>query len=269
MVPLSYLRIYEPLDQFPPKEKARWEAYIRAGARLPSTISYRDIIFEDSKQTGMIHPLVAEHAFVRRESGRWLVCPWRVKLRMLVGLLAFRNNLPGDVAEAFVPEDRAHRVIEELERLRQDNPEMKANIASAAWHVPLRWFVPFDDSEKILNVEADQPRTRYETDLATGSARVERATRVLRDAGMPEGVVGAVSELGEWIKEFPGESLIELDYATVADLFTTEELERDRSAGEVWASLEALEVGDFEESSRRYAELVEWWGRVQALESAN
>lgn len=269
MVPSSYLRIYEPLDSFSPKEQERWRAYISAGARLPSTISYRDIVFEENKQTGMLHPLVAEHAFVRRVNGVYYVCPWRVKLRMLVGLLAFRNNLPDGTAEAFVPENQAERVIAELEKLRQDDPEMRANIASAPWHVPLRWFVPFDDSEKLVTVETEKTRVRYETDLVTARDRVERALNILRGSGMPEGVIGAVAELNEWVREFPTESIIELDYGSVADLFSEEALELDRSAGEVWASLEALEVGDLEEATRLYSRLVEWWGRVQALESAN
>lgn len=270
MVPSSYLRIYEPLESFAPREQERWRGYISAGARLPSTISYRDIAFEESRQTGMLHPLVAEHAFVRRVNGVYYVCPWRVKLRMLVGLLAFRNNLPSEeAAEAFVPGNQAERVIAELEKLRQDDPEMKANIASAPWHVPLRWFVPFDDAEKLVTIEAGKTRVRYETDLETAQGRVGRSLGILGASGMPEGVVGAVAELNEWINEFPKDSIIELDYGSVADLFGEEALELDRSAGEVWASLEALEVGDLEEATSRYATLVEWWGRVQALESAN
>jgi hypothetical protein len=269
MVPSSFLRVYEPLDEFAPKERTRWQAYIERGARLPSKVMYRDIAFEDSKQTGMLHPLVAEHAFVRRVNGAWYVCPWRVRLRMLVGLLAFRNNLPGEAAEAFVPEDQAERVIEELERLRRDDPDMRANIASAPWHVPLRWFVPFDDAEKIMTIENGTTRVRYETDWVTATVRLQRAVDVLKSSGLPEGVVETVEELNEWMAEFPRGSLIELDYGSVADLFSQEDLELDRSAGEIWASIEALETGDFQEASRRYSELMQWWSRVQALESAN
>jgi hypothetical protein len=268
MIPSSYLRVYEPLDSFSPREKQRWQAYVEAGARLPSTISYRDVNF-GPQGTGMIHPLVAEHAFVKRVNGRWLICPWRVKLRMLVGLLAFRNTLPGDVADAFVPETHAERAILELEKLRQSQPDIRANIASAPWHVPLRWFVAFDDSEKLMTIENDKIRVRYETDLATALERVERGTRILQQAGMNEGVVEAVRELGDWLKEFSSESLLELDYASVADLFREEDLENDRSSGEVWSSLEALEVGDYEESGQRYFGLVEWWSRVQSLQSSN
>lgn len=188
---------------------------------------------------------------------------------MLVGLLNFRNALPQDVADAFVPDQEAEKAIDELDKLRSHVPGMRANIATASFHVPIRWFVPFDDSERILTDEDGRARVRYETDLAAAKGRVERALAILKSASLPEGVVSAVSDLSDWLNEFPSDSLVELDYGSVADLFEAPELISDRSAGEIWACLEALESGDFDESSQRYARLAGWWGRVQALENSN
>lgn len=270
MIPSSYLRVYQPLDSFPKAERARWSEYIRSGnARLPAKLLYKQVQFEGPAQTGVIYPAVSEHAFVRRINGEWFVCPWRLRFRMLVSLLSFRNTLPYDVADAFVPESEAEKAIDELDQLRNDTPGMRANIATASWHVPIRWFVPFDDAERVITDEGTRTRVRYETDLQTASSRIRRGQTIVTAAGLPEGVVRAVSELSEWLSEFPEESLVELDYGSVGDLFDREDLLNDRSAGEVWACLEALEVGDFAESSQRYAGLVAWWGRVQALETAN
>lgn len=268
MVPSSFLRVYEPLDEFPPPEREKWTAYISSGARRPSTVSYADVTFGASS-TGMIHPLVAEHAFVKKVDGRWMVCPWRVRLRTLVGMLTFRNTLPDEVAEDFVPEEKTQQILDELERIRQDNPGMRSNIAASPWHVPVRWFVLFDDAERIMTEDTGPFRLRYETDLGSALQRVNRALEILRAAGMLEAVIGAVAQLAEWLEEFPADSLLELDYGSVANLFERADLEGDRSAGEVWSSLEALEVGDFVEAGRRYEDLVEWWARVQALETAN
>jgi hypothetical protein len=267
--PSSYLRIYEPLDSFPPQEQARWTAYIESGQRLPSKIVYRDVAFEKNGRVGMLYPLVAEHAFVRKLNGNWLVCPSRLKLRVLVGLLAFRNALPADAAEALVPGDEAERAIQEIESLRENEAHMRAHITSAAWHVPIRWFSAFEDGERILTRESRSVRVRYETELSLAKSRVERAHKILKTAGLPDPVVQAVGELLEWMEEFSAHSLIELDYGSVAHLFTDEQLEGDRSAGEVWACLESLEVGDFEESARRYADLADWWAGPRALENAN
>lgn len=270
MIPSSHLRVYQPLDSFSDSERERWAAYIKSGGpRVPAKILYRDVAFEGVGQTGVMYPMVAEHAFVRKVNGVWLVCPWRMKFRMLVSLLSFRNALPFDVADAFVPESEAEKAIDELDRLRNDTPGMRANIATAAWHVPIRWFVPFEDAERIVTDEESRIRVRYESDLASARSRVGRGHSIVAGAGLPEGVVKALSELCEWLDEFPPTSLVELDYGSVADLFDRSDLLKDRSAGEIWACLEALETGDFAESTRRYAELVGWWGRVQALENAN
>lgn len=270
MVPSSHLRVYQPLDSFPRAERVRWASYIeKGGSRAIQTTHYRDVAFGGLGQTGVMYPVVSEHAFIRKVNGIWLVCPWRMRFRMLVGLLTFRNNLPFDVVDAFVPETEAEKAIDELDRIRNDTPGMRANIATASWHVPIRWFVPFDDSERILTDERGRLRVRYETDLSAARSRVGRGHEVLRSSGLPEGVVQAVGDVAEWLDEFPAESLVELDYGTVGDLFDRDELIQDRSAGEVWACLEALEVGDIAESSRRYAQLAAWWGRVQSLETAN
>jgi hypothetical protein len=270
MIPSSHLRVYQPLDSFPKKEEAKWAEYIRAGGqRVPTTIAYRDVPFEGVGQTGVMYPVVSDHAYVRRINGAWFVCPGRLRFRMLVSLLSFRNALPSDVADAFVPESEAEKAIDELERLRNDTPGMRANIATASWQVPIRWFVPFDDSERIVTEEESKIRIRYETELPTARSRVGRGHAIVTASGLPEPVVRALSELVDWLDEFPPESLLELDYGSVADLFDPEDLAADRSAGEVWACLEALEIGDFAESSRRYAGLVGWWARAQALETSN
>lgn len=269
MVPSSYLRVYQPLDSFDPKERERWLAYVESGAKVPRAFSYRDVAFAHGGNTGIMYPALAEHAYAKKRNGTWFVCPWRIRLRVLVGLLAFRNSLPVDLADHFVPEFEAEKAVEELEALRSDQPEMRANIATAPWHVPLRWFVAFEDAERCYSREDERSRISYETDIANARTRGRRGLRILETSGLPVAVVDLVRELGDWVDDFPSESLLELDYGGVADLFTSDELEGDRSAGEVWACLEALELGDLDESNRRYSDLVAWWSRVQALQAAN
>lgn len=248
MVPCSYLRVYQPLDSFPRRERARWSEYIESGVTARSEGGYRQIVFAGSGHTGILYPLQAEHAYFKMNAAKTYVCPWRVRLRILAGLLAFRNTLPVDVADAFVPEDEAEKAIDQLDQLRIDQPDARSHIATAAWQVPLRWFVAFDDSERLLDLGAERATIRYETDLANAAARVESSLAILRSSMIPHGVVQLMEELGEWMGEFPAESLLELDYASVAGLFSDDDISADHSAAEVWACLHALRMEDFEES---------------------
>lgn len=269
MIPSSYLRIYQPLDTFPPDERQRWTSYVEAGPHPPPTTVYAQAAFDGGGHTGAIFPLSPEHAYLRKEGGIWLVCPWRVRMRVLAGLLTFRSTLPAEVAEVFVPRGEAGRAASELRKLREEHPGIQCNITAAAWHVPLRWFVAFDDAERRLLRERGRRRLTYETDLGSARTRVQRGLEILREARMGPGVVGRVAELAAWIELFPAECLVELDYGTVGNLMSGDDVANDRSAGEIWACLESLEIGDFEESRRRYMELASWWGRIRAHESSN
>jgi hypothetical protein len=98
---------------------------------------------------------------------------------------------------------------------------------------------------------------------------VVKGIEILNEASMAEGVIEPVNEMLEWLEQFPSESLLELDYGSVADLFAAEQLSADRSAAEIWSCLDSLEAGDFEASARLYTDLESWWSRVKSLETAN
>ncbi len=286
MVPSSQLRVYEPLESFPETERARWTAYIESDVALPTAWPYRQTSFHSpgsgNGAVGLMYPVAGEHAYVRRVNGNWFVCPWSIQVSVLSGILAFRTTVPG-IGDVLVPEDEADRASSELERLRQQNPGLRDNVATAAWHVPFRWLAAFDDAERILTAERGIPRVgpagragqrgavrvRYETELALAVTRLQRARDILEQGGMDDSIVAPVAELAEWMSGFNADSTLELDYWGLTGLLATEELEADRSAGEIWACLEAMELGDVDESRRRYSELAAWWEQIRSVERAN
>ena len=54
---------------------------------------------------------------------------------------------------------------------------------------------------------------------------------------MPDAIISELSALGSWLADFPGEAMIELDYAGIVDLFAEADLILDDSAAEVWEAL--------------------------------
>lgn len=206
---------------------------------------------------------------MRQVDGEVLVCPWRTQLRMLAGLLAFRGSIPDEVADAFVPAEQASKAAHDLERLESDHPDVRSHIVHANWHVPLRWFAAFDDSERILTEDKQGLRVRYETKLSDAAARLERALKILEGSWIDDGVTDAVRELAGWLGEFYEEGLVELDYGSVARTFDDEELLEDRSSQEVWACLEALEAGDLVRAGKKFAQLSERWTEVRVSEVVN
>ena len=267
MTSTSYLRVYQPLSVFSERERDAWIALSdeQDGKDVVATKRWllRSVLPLDT------FPAPTEGAFLRRVDGALLVCPWRTRLRMLAGLLAFRGSMPDEVAEAFVSENEARHAARELARLEEDRPDIRSHIIHANWHVPLRWFAAFDDSERVLTEDKEGLRIRYEAKLSDAKVRLSHALKVLETSWIDEGVTAAVRELREWLGEFPEEGLLELDYASVARTFPDDELVEDHSAAEVQSCLEALEAGDVIRAGRAFAELTDRWTEVRAREVVN
>jgi hypothetical protein len=268
VVRTSYLRVYQPLNAFPEAERARWTSDPDDGAKVDDVVVRRWLL--RNALPAVASPIApAEGAFVREVDGVILVCPWRTRLRMLAGLIAFRTSIPEEVADAFVPEDIAHRAAAELESVEDRYPDVRSYILHANWHVPLRWFSAFDDAERILTEDANGLRVRYETSLSSACTRLERALDVLERSWIDDGVTNAIRELSSWLHDFSGDGLLELDYASVAGLFSDEELLEDRTAAEVRKCLDALAAGDFVRAGRIFVALTETWAEIRGHEVVN
>jgi hypothetical protein len=264
----SYLRVYQPLSAFPAEEREQWLQQ-DAGDDLPDVRASRRWLISAALPDRTLLSAPTEGAIVRRDGEDILVCPWRTSLRMLAGLLAFRNSIPDEVAEAFVPESEARRAAHELATLGEEHPEVRSHILHANWHVPLRWFAAFEDSERILTEDKDGLRVRYETSLDNARTRLTRALTILENSWIDDGVTAAIRELTEWLEEFDGGGLLELDYGTVAGMFGDEDLVEDRSASEVGACLDALDAEDILRAGRMFGILTDRWTEVRAREVVN
>lgn len=267
MIRTSYLRVYQPMSAFSVDERARWLDVLDGDGFDQVMLPQRWLIASSLPSADVTAH--AEGAFSRRVDGEVLVCPWRTRLRMLAGLLAFRGSVPEEVADAFVPETEATRAAHELAVLGEEHPEVRSHILHANWHVPLRWFAAFDDSERILTEDKEGLRVRYETSLEHGRARLDRARTVLEGSLIDEGVTEAVRELAEWLGAFEAGGLLELDYGSVAGTFTDDELLEDHSAADVTACIDALAAGDVVRASRTFSLLTDKWTVVRSLEVLN
>ena len=268
MIRTSYLRVFQPLSSFPEAERQQWAENTGESDVAEPKVSRRWLIASALPDDQAL-AAPSEGAFVREVDGDILICPWRTRLRMLAGLLAFRNSIPEEVADAFVPEAQARRAAHELAVLGDERPEVRSHILHANWHVPLRWLAAFEDTDRILTEDKDGLRIRYETRLSKAKARLARCITILEENWIEDGVTVAVRELVEWLDGFTSDGLIELDYGSVAATFTHDDLLEDRSAGEVASCLDALEAGDLMRAGRLFTTLTERWTEVRAAEVVN
>ena len=251
MIHAAYLRVYSP---------SRY-----AAARLTAASPWRrDVVRADG------HFMWAESdvddAFKAEWKGQTLICPRNARLRMLEGILAFNNAHPG---APLLPNAAVQRAADELATIRARESRARSHILTSSWHVPLRWFAAFDAEDRDLYDVGDEVSMRYRTDLSLAVERVSRAVDIIDGAGFDDAIVEQVEDLERWLDDFPEGSMLELDYGSVAELFSAVDLAFDDSVAQVQESLEALERFDYELAGEKYAAVASRWAHAQALSYVN
>jgi hypothetical protein len=260
----AWLRVYQPLEAFPASERSGLTS--REDSEIPGPESWlvRAVLPDGGAWVGW-----GDGAYVREVGDKILVCPRRTRLRSLAGMLAFRDALPQEVADAFVPEPQAHRAARELAAMGEQHPHARSHILHANWHVPLRWFVGFEAADRTLTEDKQGLKVRYEAPLSAAKARLARAMDILESSGL-EGWAGeALAELGGWLDDFVGEGLLELDYGSVAELIAPDELADENSAADVWACLQSFSEGDEIRAQGLFQDLAARWAAIRAREIVN
>jgi hypothetical protein len=267
MVPSAELRVFQPLEAFPAEEQRHWERYILGGGmiRSPRPV-YRQRT--TGPRLGFLVPAGGEGAHVKLVDGTYYLCPLRTRMRALAGLLAFHEAKPFDGSEAFVADKDARRASKELSRMRRRNPGRVASIMQSPWHVPVRWFVLFDDEERRITERDGRHRLSYLTTLRKATRRVERAIPALRRSDLGP-VAEMIVELHQWLFAFDPRALVELDYEGLCDFMTWDELDDDHSARDIQEAVKALSSEEIPRSAELYQAVIARWAEVRNHESLN
>ncbi len=268
MVPTAYLRLFQPLEAFRPEERRRWERYIAEGGS-PAGARVRYVQRITTGRLGLLSPAGPEHADVRIVDGEPFVSPWRTRLRVLAGLLSFREAKPIELADEFVPASEAKKASKELARMRRRNPDAVSFVQESPWHVPVRWFLLFRDEEKQLAERSDGGWSlRYVTLQRKATRRAQDAYPVLRRAELGP-IADNLLELHEWLTQFDPRSLLELDYDGLSDLMTWDELDDDHSAREIHEAMTTLAAGEYPRAADQYQNVLGRWAEVRSREQFN
>ena len=267
MVPSAFLRIFQPLDAFERDEQVRWERYLVEHARI-SGLKHR-YVDRAEDGLGVIAPTEGEHAEVRVVDGRTYLSPWRMRMRVLAAVLAFQETRPIELADRFLSKRDGRRAARELKRMRRRDPQAVSFAHQSPWHVPIRWFVLFTDAERTLaEDEFGRLRLRYRTTARRALRRAGQAIPTLRRSDLGP-ISDLLMDLHEWIALFDPRSLVELDYGTLCDFLTWDELDDDHSARDIGLALDALERHEFPRSAELYQGVLSHWAEIRGHELLN
>lgn len=200
--------------------------------------------------------------------GRRLVCPRNLRLRVLESTVAFANAFRG-LGAGLIPENAAQAADRELKAYHRDHPEHRSHILTSAWHVPVRWFAAFDPSEREVYEGPEGPRLRFRTDIDKARDRIRRAHGILVKLGVFAAPAEELNQVLGWLEQFPQESMVELDYGDVSELFDSQELVFDDSCEQINLSLDALESEDMMLAGECYGRVVTRWAPAFSVTFSN
>lgn len=219
------------------------------------------------KGFGLLSEPAGDHLVAEWE-GRRLVCPRNLRLRVLESTVAFANAFRG-LGSGLVPVEAAQAADRELRSYLAENPNHRSHILTSVWHVPVRWFTAFEPAERQVYEGPSGPRLRFRTGLAEARRRVSHAYDVLNKLEVFQGPAAELGHLLEWLEPFPGESMLELDYAEVSELFDPQDLVLDDSCELVRESVEALASGDMLRAGECYGKVVSRWAPAFSVTFSN
>lgn len=200
--------------------------------------------------------------------GHTVVCPRHLRLRVLESTVAFAGAFRG-LGAGLVPPEVAQAADRELRSYLAENPNHRSHILTSPWHVPVRWFTAFDPAEREVYQTELGPRLRFRTGINDARRRVRRAFDVLAKLDMFRGPAEELGNMLEWLEPFGEDSMLELDYAEVSELFDPQDLVLDDSCELVAESLEALAEGDMLRAGECYGKVVTRWAPAFSVTFSN
>lgn len=245
MARASYLRVYTP-------------ELVGSRAPVPGFV----------KSYGILSETEGEGHWTAEWAGRHLVCPRNLRLRVLESTVAFAGAFRA-LGVGLIPEEAARAADRELRAYRRDHPQHRSQVLTTAWHVPVRWFTMFDPSEREVYDGPHGLRLRYRTEMSLARERVSRAYQILDRLDVLTGPAEELAHLAEWLAPFPEDSMVELDYAEVSELFDPQDLVLDDSCELVQRSVTALAEGDMMKAGESYGRVITRWAPAFSLTFSN
>ncbi|GAB2758463.1 hypothetical protein [Sinomonas soli] len=264
----SQLRVYEPLSAFTAEEQQR----IRRGLSEQGRNELDRAEAEDALRRIARHsgdPFPDGHAEFTRSitaDGKTVYCPSQLVLRSGLAAESVLTTAPSPLASVLLPEAARARHQERVDRLAEESGTPRINTRESLWGIPFSWFVLFHEGDPTDVVEEDDhvATVRITATWAKAISRARFAVANLALAAPEMNLLDELTTLTEWLEEFSPDSMVELDYGSVADRVFP-----DDSPTDVLLGIECLAEGDMTGAAAAYRRLASRWIPIRQLARAS
>ena len=270
----AYLRVYEPISAFSPRESERWRAYAREHAPVSSAQTWRTeqrvaLAATLTLSTRVLQGLDEEPlAYVMERGPDLLVCPSDLRLRTLLALENPNGDADQDRILALLPASLISSAEDELSAIRARHPDVVAHVRQSSWAVPAAWFLLFADGEREFYECGDFESLRLRTPMVAARRAIARAHVAVRDHLDDARVVAQVVDVGRWVEGFHPDSHVELDYAGLGQVAAST-LRGETPVEDLAAAVKALATGAVDEGSALFRRFCGAFGETRLYQRAN
>ncbi len=283
----SSLRIYEPLEAFPPEQQRQLVADSgRVGSRAavenaelqaslgritrsggdPFPTGRTDLVRMTRVPTGRHAAQEPGKEGTADDGGRLLYCPSQLVVRAGLAANALMDGVHSPLADLLIPVSQRDKHQLRIDRINAGDDAKRVHTRASTWGIPFSWFSLFAESDRKDVVEADGHivTVRVWTPLTEALDRARFAVAHLALAAPDLDMLDDLTQLTEWLELFHVQSMVELDYGAVAD-----KVYPDESPMDVRLGIECLAEGDMTGAAAAYRRLASRWIPIRQLARAS
>ncbi|MDR6986717.1 hypothetical protein J2Y66_001187 [Paenarthrobacter nitroguajacolicus] len=280
----SSLRIYEPLEAFPPEQQRELLAEGgKAGSRaavenaeLQASLGRITRSGGDPFPTGrtdlvrMTRVPTGRHAAASdqegHDAGRLLYCPSQLVIRAGLAANALMDGVHSPLADLLIPVSQRDKHQVRIDRINAGEAAKRVHTRASTWGIPFSWFSLFAESDRkdVVESEGRILTVRVWTPLTEALDRARFAVAHLALAAPDLDMLDDLTQLTEWLELFHIQSMVELDYGAVAD-----KVYPDESPMDVRLGIECLAEGDMTGAAAAYRRLASRWIPIRQLARAS
>ncbi|MFJ4286273.1 hypothetical protein ACIPY0_11570 [Paenarthrobacter nicotinovorans] len=279
----SSLRVYEPLEAFPPEQQRQLVAEgSKAGSRaavenaeLQASLGRITRSGGDPFPTGrtdlvrMTRVPIGRHAAPSNEeddAGRVLYCPSQLVIRAGLAANALMDGVHSPLADLLIPVSQRDKHQQRIDRINAREDTKRVHTRASTWGIPFSWFSLFAESDRkdVVESEGRILTVRVWTPLTEALERARFSVAHLALAAPDLDMLDDLTQLTEWLELFHVQSMVELDYGAVAD-----KVYPDDSPMDVRLGIECLAEGDMTGAAAAYRRLASRWIPIRQLARAS
>ncbi len=280
----SSLRIYEPLEAFPPEQQRQLVAEgTRKGSRAavenaelqaslgritrsggdPFPTGHTDLVRMTRVPTGR-HAAASDTE--DHDAGRLLYCPSQLVIRAGLAANALMDGVHSPLADLLIPVSQRDKHQARIDRINAGEAAKRVHTRASTWGIPFSWFSLFSESDRkeVIESEGRILTVRVWTPLTEALDRARFAVAHLALAAPDLDMLDDLTQLTEWLELFHVQSMVELDYGAVAD-----KVYPDESPMDVRLGIECLAEGDMTGAAAAYRRLASRWIPIRQLARAS